>query len=123
MLHDIGTTKTNLNATRMSFEFHGGLLALNLLQEHGASKSQAESVCEAIIRHQDLGESGMIHSVGQLIQLATVFGESFSISFQIMSNHPKHGTYLLPYNPTSSHPIPPNQPTSAPSLNLNQPVI
>jgi len=75
MLHDIGTTETNLNATRMSFEFHGGFLALNLLQEFGASKSQAESVCEAIIRHQDLGDSGTISSVGQLVQLATVFGK------------------------------------------------
>lgn len=78
LLHDIGTTKTNLEATRMSFEFHGGLLALNKLQEFGASKSQAESVAEAIIRHQDLGDSGTITSVGQLIQLATVFGKSIS---------------------------------------------
>ncbi|ORY16794.1 putative urea hydro-lyase/cyanamide hydratase [Clohesyomyces aquaticus] len=73
MLHDIGTTQTNLNATRMSFEFYGGFLALNLLQKFGAPKSQAESVCEAIIRHQDLGDTGRISSVGQLIQLATVF--------------------------------------------------
>ncbi|KAF2201262.1 cyanamide hydratase [Delitschia confertaspora ATCC 74209] len=73
LLHDIGTTKTNLNATRMSFEFYGGMLSLHKLQEFGASKSQAESVAEAIIRHQDLGESGTITSVGQLIQLATVF--------------------------------------------------
>ncbi|KAF1993132.1 cyanamide hydratase [Amniculicola lignicola CBS 123094] len=73
LLHDIGTTNTNLQATRMSFEFHGGFLALNLLQQYGAAKSQAESVCEAIIRHQDLGDSGEISSVGQLIQLATVF--------------------------------------------------
>ncbi|KAF2188205.1 putative cyanamide hydratase [Zopfia rhizophila CBS 207.26] len=73
LLHDIGTTHANLNATHMSFEFFGGFLALNLLQKNGASKSQAESVTEAIIRHQDLGESGTISSVGQLIQLATVF--------------------------------------------------
>ncbi|KAF2265814.1 cyanamide hydratase [Lojkania enalia] len=73
LLHDIGTTKANLNSTHMSFEFQGGLLALNILQEHGASKSQAESVCEAIFRHQDLEDSGNISSVGQLIQLATVF--------------------------------------------------
>jgi len=73
LLHDIGTTATNLRATRMSFEFHGGLLALELLQSSGAPKEQAESVCEAIIRHQDLGESGSITTVGQLIQLATVF--------------------------------------------------
>lgn len=73
LLHDIGTTATNLRATRMSFEFHGGLLALELLQSSGTPKEQAESVCEAIIRHQDLGESGSITTVGQLIQLATVF--------------------------------------------------
>ena len=73
LLHDIGTTDTNLNATRLSFEFYGGLLTLDVLKEFGASKSQAESVAEAIIRHQDLGETGMITSVGQLIQLATVF--------------------------------------------------
>lgn len=59
----------------MSFEFHGGLLALDLLRSHGAPQALAESVCEAIIRHQDLGETGTITSVGQLIQLATVFGE------------------------------------------------
>jgi cyanamide hydratase family protein with HD domain len=63
----------------MSFEFHGGFVALGLLQEFGASKSQAESVCEAIIRHQDLGDSGSISSLGALIQLATVFGEFASV--------------------------------------------
>lgn len=73
LLHDIGTTPTNLTATQMSFEFYGGFLSLNLLNTCGAPKSQAESVCEAIIRHQDLGESGMITTVGQLVQLATVF--------------------------------------------------
>jgi len=74
LLHDIGTTAENLRATRMSFEFHGGLLALDLLQHQcGAPQALAESVCEAIIRHQDLGETGSITSVGQLIQLATVF--------------------------------------------------
>ena len=59
----------------MSFEFYGGLLALDLLQkQHNAPKEQAESVAEAIIRHQDLGDSGMITTVGLLIQLATIFG-------------------------------------------------
>ena len=61
----------------MSFEFYGGYLALNLLKDTlHAPVSQAESVAEAVIRHQDLGESGKISSVGLLIQLATVFGES-----------------------------------------------
>ena len=37
---------------------------------------QGEAVAEAIIRHQDLGERGKITTLGQLIQLATIFGES-----------------------------------------------
>jgi len=73
LLHDIGTTESNLKRTHMSFEFYGAYLALNFLQENGASKDQAESVAEAIIRHADLGESGTITSLGQLIQLSTVF--------------------------------------------------
>lgn len=65
LLHDIGTTDKNLHATMMSFEFYGGLLALELLsKDHHAPKAQAESVAEAIIRHQDLGESGKITAVG-----------------------------------------------------------
>jgi cyanamide hydratase len=83
LLHDIGTTEENLKATKMSFEFYGGLLALDVLQKSGSStpeaaapKDQAESVAEAIIRHQDLCEVGKITAVGQLLQLATIFGES-----------------------------------------------
>ncbi|KAI0200751.1 hypothetical protein F4808DRAFT_470212 [Astrocystis sublimbata] len=73
LLHDIGTTHDNLRATLLSFEFYGGILALNLTQEHGASKAQAEAVAEAIIRHQDLGSIGTITFLGQVIQLATVY--------------------------------------------------
>ncbi|KAJ5771011.1 uncharacterized protein N7511_003062 [Penicillium nucicola] len=123
VLHDIGTTRENLNATKLSFEFYGGMLALRVLQEvnvnpaHactgagagagnadkveigtgtglgiGASnvggpaatttptnsnstapRAQAESVAEAIIRHQDLCHVGCITVVGQLLQLATIF--------------------------------------------------
>jgi len=58
----------------LSFEFYGGYLALNQLQEYGAPREQAESVAEAIIRHQDLGDIGTISTVGQLIQLSTLFG-------------------------------------------------
>ena len=76
LLHDIGTTPENIGATLMSFEFYGGILALDLIsKELGGPKEQAESVCEAIIRHQDIGESGQITTVGQLIQLATIFGK------------------------------------------------
>ena len=60
----------------MSFEFYGGFLALRLLQDElHAPQEQAESVAEVIIRHQDLGETGKLTALGQLLQLATVFGE------------------------------------------------
>jgi cyanamide hydratase len=92
VLHDIGTTEENLVATRLSFEFLGGFLALEVLQkknhnnqnetedrmdggeEDVAPRDQAESVAEAIIRHQDLCTVGKITAVGQLLQLATIFG-------------------------------------------------
>lgn len=91
LLHDIGTTDTNMAATRMSFEFHGGYVALELLKkELGAPTAQAESVAEAVIRHQDLGESGKISSVGLLIQLATVFGE-----FGIVHNLPTYASCAM----------------------------
>ncbi|EED24146.1 urea hydro-lyase/cyanamide hydratase, putative [Talaromyces stipitatus ATCC 10500] len=88
LLHDIGTTEENLNKTRLSFEFYGGFLALDVLQHADddddataiAPREQAESVAEAIIRHQDLCEIGKITAVGQLIQLATIFDNTGSFS-------------------------------------------
>lgn len=62
----------------MSFEFHGGLLVLDLLKKEGAPTAQAESVAEAVIRHQDLGETGFVTSITAVILLATIFGESYS---------------------------------------------
>lgn len=77
LLHDIGTTHDHLRATQLSFEFYGGILALDLLQNPSekakATQSQAEAVCEAIIRHQDLGTVGKLTFLGQLIQLATIY--------------------------------------------------
>lgn len=89
LLHDIGTTEENLRKTHISFEFYGGILALNLLQSTGAiavaspmaaPREQAESVTEAIIRHQDLCQEGKITALGQLLQLATIFGTFFLLS-------------------------------------------
>lgn len=112
MLHDIGTTERNLQSTRLSFEFAGGLLALRVLQDVNvdgdldvnpraaldggdggadvdgdidaeenmdksreiAPQDQAESIAEAIMRHQDLRETGKITVLGQLLQLATILG-------------------------------------------------
>jgi cyanamide hydratase len=84
LLHDIGTTKGNLRASKLSFEYHGGLIVLDIIQREDTSevtnpnviapKDQAESVAEAVIRHQDLCEKGKITALGQLLQLATIFG-------------------------------------------------
>ncbi|OQE40870.1 hypothetical protein PENCOP_c005G01466 [Penicillium coprophilum] len=104
LLHDIGTTQSNLEATRMSFEFFGGLKALEVLQNLNPSfvggsvavapKDQAESVAEAVIRHQDLCEKGKITALGQLLQLATIFDNTGSYAnlihpstIQDVSNH------------------------------------
>lgn len=74
LLHDIGTTHENLRSTHLSFEFYGGILALDLVgKKLGVRQSQAEAVAEAIFRHQDLGTTGKITFLGQLIQLATIF--------------------------------------------------
>ncbi|RYP05787.1 hypothetical protein DL764_003556 [Monosporascus ibericus] len=73
LLHDIGTTQENLHGTFLSFEFFGGILAMNLTRASGAPKAQAEAVTEAIIRHQDLGKEGNITLLGQVIQLATIY--------------------------------------------------
>ena len=75
LLHDIGTTDENLNATMMSFEWYGAFLARDLVMQQGGQKELAESVCEAITRHQDLRTVGNITAVGQLLQLATIFGK------------------------------------------------
>lgn len=78
LLHDIGTTDKNIEATHMSFEFYGGLLARDLLHhQYHAPIEQAESVAECIIRHQDIADTGTITTLGLLIQLATIFGEWF----------------------------------------------
>ncbi|KAH6718981.1 hypothetical protein DL95DRAFT_434241 [Leptodontidium sp. 2 PMI_412] len=73
LLHDIGTTDKNITATLMSFEFYGGLIVLDLLKQHSAPIEQAENVAEAVIRHQDLGDTGTLTRLGGLIQLATIF--------------------------------------------------
>lgn len=74
LLHDIATTDENRRSTHLSFEFQGGIIALQKLQSFGAPQVQAELACEAIIRHQDPGETGMLPRIGQLAQLATAFG-------------------------------------------------
>ena len=76
LLHDIGTTEANITSTRLSFEFHGGFIAYNLLHNTlRTPRAQAEAIAEAVIRHQDLGTVGSIMYLGQILQLATILGE------------------------------------------------
>ena len=73
LLHDIGTTPENQGNTHLSFEFKGGIISLNLLQDLKAELGQAEAVCETIIRHQDLGDTGNITTLTAITHFATVF--------------------------------------------------
>ncbi|OQD67770.1 hypothetical protein PENPOL_c003G06455 [Penicillium polonicum] len=82
LLHDIGTTQDHLEGTKMSFEFFGGLKSLEVLQNLQPSfvggsvavapKDQAESVAEAVIRHQDLCEKDNTGSYANLIHPSTI---------------------------------------------------
>lgn len=73
LLHDLGTAEENLLSTRMSFDIYGGIKALHVLKDLGATSDQAEAAAEAIIRHEDMGVDGTITYIGQLIQLATTY--------------------------------------------------
>ncbi|GJJ67692.1 cyanamide hydratase [Entomortierella parvispora] len=78
MLHDIGTTPENISKTRLSYEFWAGYHALELLQDEKAQgggvaeRDQAESVAEAIIRHQDVQPKGQISLLTRLIHWGTL---------------------------------------------------
>lgn len=72
LLHDIGTTDANMKATKMSFEFYGGLIARQWVMEESKDQDYAEAVSEAVIRHQDLGTTGYITSLGLLLQIGTI---------------------------------------------------
>lgn len=80
LFHDIGTIDKHTHGTLMSFEFYGGILAMDVLKQHSCPASQAESVAEAIIRHQDPVEVGTITTIGLLVQLATQYGQQLQLS-------------------------------------------
>ncbi|KIX95382.1 uncharacterized protein Z520_08899 [Fonsecaea multimorphosa CBS 102226] len=80
MLHDIGTCDEFMTSTRLSYEFFAGVHAFDLLQnpkisgggEGVAPREQAESVVEAIIRHQDVQDKGKVTLVTRLIHWGTL---------------------------------------------------
>nr|OQO22793.1 hypothetical protein B0A51_10314 [Rachicladosporium sp. CCFEE 5018] len=80
LLHDLGTTPANLPSTHLSFEFHGAFLALSLLKSFSSPTAQAESVAETIIRHQDLGETGMMTELTAAIHFGTLLDNAGKFS-------------------------------------------
>ena len=58
LLHDIGTAEKFLATTYMSFEFKGAIVARDLILSLGGPEPEADSVCDAIIRHQDIFVKG-----------------------------------------------------------------
>jgi cyanamide hydratase len=73
LLHDIGTADRFLATTKMSFEFKGAIVARDLILAQRGPEDQADGVCEAIVRHQDIFvKGGNITMIGQILQLATI---------------------------------------------------
>ncbi|KAI7156808.1 cyanamide hydratase [Hortaea werneckii] len=100
LLHDIGTTDENQASTRLSFEFNGALLSLNFLASLGADLSQREAVCETIIRHQDLGDTGSMTTLTAVIHFATVLDNAGLYAEELVhpdtirdvtKRYPRHG--------------------------------
>ncbi|KAI5780507.1 urea hydro-lyase/cyanamide hydratase [Geopyxis carbonaria] len=76
LLHDLGTCPDLLESTVLSFEYSGAIRGREELLKAGAPETLADSVCEAIIRHQDVGEEGMMSALTAIVQVATLFDNS-----------------------------------------------
>ena len=58
LLHDIGVADAFLATTKMSFEFKGAIIAREVILANDGAEDQADGVCEAIVRHQDIFVKG-----------------------------------------------------------------
>lgn len=85
--HDIGTSEHRQDSTLLSFEFYGGILTHSKLRDCGSPVEQCDAVAEAIIRHQDIDETGKgnITRLGALLQLATLYDNAGQFSELIHS--------------------------------------
>ncbi|TRM62991.1 hypothetical protein BD626DRAFT_537339 [Schizophyllum amplum] len=104
LLHDIGTAARFLSTTKLSFEFAGAIVARDTLLLSGAPVDQADSVCDAIIRHQDIFvKGGNITTIGQVLQLATILD---NVGLRAKLIHPQlieSATTAFPRNGWSEH--------------------
>ncbi|KZT73509.1 cyanamide hydratase [Daedalea quercina L-15889] len=104
LLHDIGTAERFLATTKMSFEFKGAIVARDLILQQGGPEDQADSVCDAIIRHQDIFvKGGNITMVGQILQLATILDNVGIRANLIHSRLIETTTAAFPRNGWSEH--------------------
>jgi len=104
LLHDIGTAEKYLATTKLSFEFKGAIVARDLILSVGGAEDQADSVCDAIIRHQDIFvKGGNITMVGQILQLATILDNVGLRANLIHPNLIKTTTSAFPRNGWSEH--------------------
>lgn len=71
----------------MSFEHYGGFVALQLLVQNNSPQSQAESVAEAIIRHQDIATETTVGAVGNQTTIGAV--THFSTTFDNVGMNPE----------------------------------
>ncbi|KAK0200786.1 hypothetical protein DFS33DRAFT_1076448 [Desarmillaria ectypa] len=87
LLHDIGTADRFLSTTKLSFEFKGAIVARDLILQLGGAEDQADSVCDAIVRHQDIFvKGGNITMIGQVLQLSTILD---NVGLRANLIHPK----------------------------------
>ncbi|KAJ7578308.1 hypothetical protein C8J56DRAFT_360759 [Mycena floridula] len=104
LLHDIGTAEKFLATTKLSFEFKGAIVARDLILSLGGVEDQADSVCDAIIRHQDIFVTGgNITMIGQILQLSTILD---NVGLRADLIHPKlieTTTKMFPRNGWSEH--------------------
>ncbi|KAI0299707.1 cyanamide hydratase [Multifurca ochricompacta] len=89
LLHDIGTADRFLTTTKLSFEFKGAIVARDLILSLHGPEDQADSVCDAIVRHQDIFvQGGNITVIGQVLQLATILD---NVGISVVASYPRDG--------------------------------
>ncbi|KAJ7907557.1 hypothetical protein B0H13DRAFT_1715796 [Mycena leptocephala] len=96
LLHDIGTAEKYLSTTKMSFEFKGAIVARDLILQLDGVEDQADSICDAIVRHQDIFvKGGNITQLGQTLQLATALDNAGMCAPSILSHVPRCSLHIL----------------------------
>ncbi|KAF5366738.1 hypothetical protein D9758_006569 [Tetrapyrgos nigripes] len=86
LLHDIGTAQKYLATTKMSFEFKGAIVARDLILSKGGVEDQADSVCDAIVRHQDIFVKGFVWSDPETYRPTHIYPDNVGIRANLI--HP-----------------------------------